>query len=129
MDAFIRRCICGVATGPSFGNVINFPTGQNTIRPHANMRKLIIPMRDFRFKILRKLHINQIRCNGQHGGCFDIAHVTAYGTDRAHLVGYVAARDLVFQNNAVLPSSTLLIVSGFTKPEFNIAIEVLACAN
>ena len=41
----------------------------------------------------------------------DIAHVTAYVTDRAHMAGYMAARDQVFQNKAVLPSSTLLIVT------------------
>ena len=58
----------------------------------------------------------------------DIAHVTAYVTDRAHMAGYMTARDQVFQNKAVLPSSTLLIVSGFTKPEFKVEIEVLACA-
>ena len=58
----------------------------------------------------------------------DIAHVTAYVTDRAHMAGYMAARDKVFQIKAVLPSSTLLIVAGFTKPEFKVEIEVLACA-
>ena len=58
----------------------------------------------------------------------DIAHVTAYVTDRAHMAGYMAARDQVFQNKAVLPSSTLLIVTGFTKPEFKVEVEVLACA-
>ena len=45
----------------------------------------------------------------------DIAHVTAYVTDRAHMAGYMAARDQVFQNKAVLPSSTLLIRYGLYK--------------
>ena len=58
----------------------------------------------------------------------DIAHVTAYVTDRVHMAGYMAARDQVFQNKAVLPSSTLLIVSGFTNPEFKVEVEVLASA-
>ena len=58
----------------------------------------------------------------------DIAHVTAYVTDRAHMAGYMTARDQVFQNKAVLPSSTLLIVTGFTRPEFKVEIEALACA-
>ena len=58
----------------------------------------------------------------------DIAHVTAYVTDRVHMAGYMAARDQVFQNKTVLPSSTLLIVSGFTNPEFKVEVEVLASA-
>ena len=33
----------------------------------------------------------------------DIAHVTAYVTDRAHMAGYMAARDQVFQNKAYFP--------------------------
>lgn len=58
----------------------------------------------------------------------DIAHVTAYVTDRVHMAKYMAARDQVFQNKTVLPSSTLLIVSGFTNPEFKVEVEVLASA-
>ena len=63
-----------------------------------------------------------------HMSIEDIAHVTAYVTDRVHMVGYMAARDQVFQNKTVLPSSTLLIVSGFTNPEFKVEVEVLASA-
>ena len=63
-----------------------------------------------------------------HMSIEDIAHVTAYLTDRVHMAGYMAARDQVFQNKTVLPSSTLLIVSGFTNPEFKVEVEVLASA-
>lgn len=63
-----------------------------------------------------------------HMSIEDIAHVTAYVTDRVHMAGYMAARDQVFQNKAVLPCSTLLIVSGFTNPEFKVEVEVLASA-
>jgi len=63
-----------------------------------------------------------------HMSIEDIAHVTAYVTDRFHMAGYMAARDQVFQNKTVLPSSTLLIVSGFTNPEFKVEVEVLASA-
>ena len=63
-----------------------------------------------------------------HMSIEDIAHVTAYVTDRVHMVGYMAARDQVFQNKTVLPSSTLLIVSGFTNLEFKVEVEVLASA-
>lgn len=63
-----------------------------------------------------------------HMSIEDIAHVTAYVTDRVHMAGYMAARDQVFQNKTELPSSTLLIVSGFTNPEFKVEVEVLASA-
>ena len=63
-----------------------------------------------------------------HMSIEDIAHVTAYVTDRVHMAKYMAARDQVFQNKTVLPSSTLLIVSGFTNPEFKVEVEVLASA-
>ena len=61
-------------------------------------------------------------------GAGDVAHVAAYVTDRAHMAGYMKARDEFLADTPRLPSSTLLIVSGFTKPEFKVEIEVLASA-
>ncbi|MFL4469848.1 RidA family protein [Tateyamaria armeniaca] len=58
----------------------------------------------------------------------DVCHVGAYVTDRAHMPGYMAARDAFLAENAVLPSSTLVIVSGFTRPEFVVEVEVWAAA-
>jgi enamine deaminase RidA (YjgF/YER057c/UK114 family) len=58
----------------------------------------------------------------------DIAHISAYVTDRAHMAGYMKARDMFMADSAHLPSSTLLIVSGFTRPEFKVEVEVLAAA-
>lgn len=57
-----------------------------------------------------------------------VFHVTAYVTDRAHMAGYMRARDVFLSDRADdhLPSSTLLIVSGFTKPEFKVEVEVWA---
>ncbi|QBF33675.1 RidA family protein [Thalassococcus sp. S3] len=59
-----------------------------------------------------------------------VCHVTAYVTDRAHMQGYMKARDLFLADLAedTLPSSTLLIVSGFTRPEFKVEVEVWATA-
>ncbi len=57
-----------------------------------------------------------------------ICHVSAFVTDRAHMAGYMAARDAFLADVPVLPSSTLLIVSGFTRPEFVVEIEVWAAA-
>ncbi len=58
----------------------------------------------------------------------DVFHVSAFVTDRAHMAGYMAARDAYFAGREVLPSSTLMIVSGFTRPEFTVEVEVWAAA-
>lgn len=55
-----------------------------------------------------------------------VCHVSAFVTDRAHMAGYMVARDAFLANVAVLPSSTLMIVSGFTRPEFVVEVEVWA---
>ena len=57
----------------------------------------------------------------------DVAHLTAYVTDRAHLGAYMQARD-AFMAGARQPSSTLIIVSGFSRPEFLVEVEALAAA-
>ncbi len=61
-------------------------------------------------------------------GTADVCHVSAYVTDRSHMAGYMAARDAFLAGCAVLPSSTLVIVSGFTRPEFVVEVEVWAAA-
>lgn len=58
----------------------------------------------------------------------DVAHIGAYVTDRAHFPDYMRARDAFICSAARLPASTLLIVSGFTRPEFKVEVEVLAAA-
>ncbi|MDX3806684.1 RidA family protein [Bosea thiooxidans] len=56
----------------------------------------------------------------------DIVRVNAYVTDRAHMKGYMESRDA--HVGAPPPASTLMIVSGFTRPEFKVEIEVIAAA-
>ena len=56
----------------------------------------------------------------------DVFHVSAFVTDRAHMPGYMAARDAFLADMPALPSSTLMIVSGFTRPEFVVEVEVWA---
>lgn len=58
----------------------------------------------------------------------DVCHVSAYVTDRSHMPAYMAARDAFLAERDVLPSSTLMIVSGFTRPEFTVEVEVWAAA-
>lgn len=58
----------------------------------------------------------------------DVAHVSAYVTARDHMAGYMRARDEFMADTGRVPSSTLLIVSGFTRPEFKVEVEVFAAA-
>jgi enamine deaminase RidA (YjgF/YER057c/UK114 family) len=57
-------------------------------------------------------------------GLSDIVRINAYVTDRAHLRPYMDVRDRLFASPA--PASTLMIVSGFARPEFKVEIEVIA---
>jgi enamine deaminase RidA (YjgF/YER057c/UK114 family) len=59
-------------------------------------------------------------------GVEDICHISAWLTDRANLPGYMAARDAFLLGSGVLPASTLLLVAGFSRPEFKVEIEVMA---
>ncbi|MES0065785.1 RidA family protein [Mesorhizobium sp. M0074] len=57
-------------------------------------------------------------------GLSDIVRINAYVTDRAFLRPYMEVRDRLFAGPA--PASTLMIVSGFARPEFKVEIEVIA---
>ena len=57
-------------------------------------------------------------------GLKDIVRINAYVTDRAHMKPYMAVRDRLVGDPP--PASTLMIVSGFTRPEFKVEIEAIA---
>ena len=54
----------------------------------------------------------------------DVVRFTAYVTDRAWFPVYGAVRSRYVSGNAF--ASTLVIVSGFTRPEFKVEVEVTA---
>jgi enamine deaminase RidA (YjgF/YER057c/UK114 family) len=56
----------------------------------------------------------------------DIVRINAYVTDRAYLRSYMTVRDRLFPDAA--PASTLLIVSGFARPEFKVEVQATAVA-
>ena len=56
----------------------------------------------------------------------NVVRINAYVTGREHMAGYMAARDRWLEDVASLPASTLVIVSGFTRPEFVVEVEVTA---
>lgn len=59
-------------------------------------------------------------------GPADVIRINAFVTDRAHMAGYMAARDAWLAGVARLPASTLVIVAGFTRPAFLVEVEVTA---
>ena len=56
----------------------------------------------------------------------EIVRLNAYVTAREHMAGYMAARDVYLSGTVHRPAFTLMIVSGFTRPEFVVEIEALA---
>lgn len=56
----------------------------------------------------------------------DVVRINAFVTDRAHLGGYMAARDRAF--GSLPPASTLMIVAGFARPEFLVEVEAVAAS-
>ena len=54
----------------------------------------------------------------------DIVRINAYVTDRAYMGPYMAVRDRYVTPPP--PASTLMIVSGFTRPEFKVEVEAIA---
>ncbi len=59
-------------------------------------------------------------------GPADVLRLNAFVTDRDHMAGYMAARDRWLASVLRLPASTLVIVSGFTRVEFKVEVEVTA---
>ena len=56
----------------------------------------------------------------------NIVRLNAYVTAREHMQGYMRSRDRQFP--ATPPASTLMIVTGFVRPEFLVEIEAVAAA-
>jgi 2-iminobutanoate/2-iminopropanoate deaminase len=56
----------------------------------------------------------------------NVIRINAWVTGREHLQGYMRSRDRQFPGAP--PASTLMIVSGFARPEFLVEIEVVAAA-
>ena len=56
----------------------------------------------------------------------DVVRLNAYVSDRVHMQGYMRSRDRQFPGTP--PASTLMIVTGFTRPEFLVEIEAVAAA-
>ena len=56
----------------------------------------------------------------------DVVRINSFVVSREHLRGYMSVRDLYIGDPP--PASTLMIVSGFSRPEFLVEVEVIAAA-
>jgi 2-iminobutanoate/2-iminopropanoate deaminase len=57
-------------------------------------------------------------------GLSDVVRINAYVTAREHMAPYMEVRNRLFSEP--YPASTLVIVSGFSRPEFVVEVEVVA---
>jgi len=58
----------------------------------------------------------------------NVVRINAYVTGREHLGAYMAVRNELFGKLPEVPASTLMIVSGFARPEFLVEVEAVAAA-
>jgi 2-iminobutanoate/2-iminopropanoate deaminase len=56
----------------------------------------------------------------------DVVRINSFVVAREHLKGYMGVRDLYITDPP--PASTLMIVAGFSRPEFLVEVEVMAAA-
>lgn len=56
----------------------------------------------------------------------DVLRFNAYVTDRAHMAEYMKIRDAMVAGLTPKPASTLMIVAGFTRPDFLVEVEAIA---
>lgn len=59
-------------------------------------------------------------------GFSNLVRINAFVTDRAHMRAYMQVRDRYAGSPP--PASTLMIVSGFTRPEFKVEVEAIAAS-
>jgi enamine deaminase RidA (YjgF/YER057c/UK114 family) len=102
------------------GRRLVFTSGQLGLSPDGKVPEDVEAQTDICFANIDAI----LRAAGAGRG--DVVRINAFVTDRAFMAGYMAARDRWLAGVERLPASTLVIVSGFTRPEFKVEIEVVA---
>lgn len=95
-------------------------SGQLALRPDGTIPHCVFDQATLCLTAIETI----LRDAGMNRG--DIVHLSAWVTDRAHMKDYMAARDAFLSGLTQRPASTLMIVSGFTRPEFLVEIEAMA---
>jgi enamine deaminase RidA (YjgF/YER057c/UK114 family) len=93
-------------------------SGQLGITPDDHVPEGVGQQAELCFRAIREI----LRAGGMDLG--DIVRINAFVTDRAHLKPYMEVRDR--HVGSPPPASTLMIVSGFARPEFKVEVEVIA---
>lgn len=100
------------------GAELLFTSGQLGIDENGKVPEGALEQAEFCFENIRKILV---------AGGMDLSNViriNAYVTDRQYMKPYMEIRDRLFPQPA--PASTLMIVSGFTREEFKVEVEVVA---
>lgn len=100
------------------GAELIFCSGQLGIAPDGSVPDDAATQAELCFENIRRI----LRDGGMK--LSDVVRINAYVTDRAYMRPYMDVRDRLFPQPA--PASTLMIVSGFTREEFKVEIEVVA---
>ncbi|MBC8719458.1 MULTISPECIES: RidA family protein [Brucella/Ochrobactrum group] len=100
------------------GAELIFCSGQLGIAPDGSVPDDAAAQAELCFENIRRI----LRDGGME--LSDAVRINAYVTDRAYMRPYMDVRDRLFPQPA--PASTLMIVSGFTREEFKVEIEVVA---
>lgn len=58
-----------------------------------------------------------------------VVRISAFVTSREAFKDYIPVRDEWIKDLSTPPASTLVIVNGFTRPEFLVEVEITACDN
>lgn len=95
-------------------------SGQLAIRPDGTIPEGVVAQSELIFGNLAQI----LSEAGMDFG--NVLRFSAFVTRREDMAAYMSVRDRVVRDLPVKPSSTLMIVSGFTRPEFLVEIEVLA---
>lgn len=100
------------------GHRLVFASGQLGISPDDHVPEAAGAQADLCFKAIADI----LREAGME--LSDIVRINAFVTDRAFMPEYMDARDRHVASPP--PASTLVIVSGFARPEFKVEVEVIA---
>ena len=108
----------GVSVSSSSGLV--FTSGQLALSVDGTIPTGAEAQTDLCFENIEAI-LSEAGTNAAH-----VFKINAFVTHRDHMAGYMLARDRWLSNTPTLPASTLMIVSGFSRPEFVVEVEVIA---
>lgn len=95
-------------------------SGQLGMRADGSIPDTVTEQADICFANIRAI-LAEAGCGPEH-----VIRLTGFVTDRSFFTDYMAARDRFTASCTVKPASTLVIVSGFTRPEFLVEVEATA---